>query len=152
MSQLLDLPVPTKVKLGALWAATMSCYIYCDYFQLYTPGKLAEMQAGKMGPLGPATQGVLLGTGILMAVPSVMIFLSVALPARANRIVNIVVGAFYTLLLGMIAASAGWLFYRFFAVLEAILTAVVVGIAWRWPRPDRHADLLLDERRGVTSH
>ena len=152
MSQLLDLPVPTKVKLSALWAATMSCYIYCDYFQLYAPGKLAEMQAGKMGPLGPVTQGVLLGTGVLMAVPSVMIFLSVALPARANRIINIVVGAFYTLLLGMIASSAGWHFYRFFAVLEAILTAIVVAIAWRWPTSDHHADLLHGERRGETFH
>lgn len=136
MSRLLDVPVPTKIRLSALWAATMSCYIYCDYFHLYTPGKLAEMQAGKMGPLGDATQGVLLGTAVLMAVPSVMIFLSVALPARANRILNILVGAFYTLLLALIVVAGRWYFYTFFAALEVILTALVVGIAWKWPKAD----------------
>lgn len=134
MSRLEDLPVQIKVKLGALWASTMSCYIYCDYFQLYMPGKVEEIQAGQMGPLGAVTQGVLLGTSVLMAIPSSMIFLSVALPARANRPVNLVVGAFYTLLLALIAFTSGWYFYRLFATLEAILTALVVWYAWKWPR------------------
>ena len=35
---------PTKVKLAALWASTMFCYVYGDYFGLYLPGKLAAKQ------------------------------------------------------------------------------------------------------------
>ena len=136
MSQLLDSPVPVKIKLAALWAATMSCYIYCDYFQLYIPGKLGEIQAGRMGPLGAVTQGVLLGTAILMAIPSLMIFLSVALPARANRALNLIAGTLYTLLLALIFFVSSWYFYRFFAALEVILTALVVRSAWKWPRTE----------------
>lgn len=34
---------PTKVKLAALWASTMFCYIYCDYFGLYVAGTVNEM-------------------------------------------------------------------------------------------------------------
>lgn len=136
MPKLVDAPVPPKLKLAALWASTMSCYIYCDYFQLYVPGKLAGMQAGQMGPLGPVTQQVLLGTAVLMAIPSLMIFLAVALPARANRAVNVVVGTLYTLLLGLICFSSSWHFYRFFAGLEAALTALVVWTAWRWPKAE----------------
>src|SRR5262245_897342 len=83
-----DLPVHTKVKLAALWASTMFCYIYCDYFELYVPGKLDSMLQGKMGPLGAVTQEVLLGTAILMAIPSLMVFLSLALSARITRILN----------------------------------------------------------------
>lgn len=134
MAALSDAPVNIKVKLATLWAATMSCYIYCDYFALYIPGKLQSMLDGSMGPLGKVTQDVLLGTSVLMAVPSLMIVLSVVLPARANRLLNLVVGAAYTALLALLAWTAGWNFYKFFAVLEAILTATAVRLAWRWPR------------------
>ena len=70
MSQLSDLTIHTKLKLSALWASTMFCYIYCDYFQLYVPGKLKSMLQGEMEPLGAVTQEILMGTSILMAIPS----------------------------------------------------------------------------------
>lgn len=134
MNQLINSPIPTKLKLSALWASTMFCYIYCDYFELYTRGKLQSMLQGDMGPLGSATQGVLMGLSVMMAVPSLMVFLSVALPARYNKLLNIVVGAFFTLLMALLSYSAGWYFYKFFAGIETILTALVVWYAWRWPK------------------
>jgi glycerol-3-phosphate acyltransferase PlsY len=112
----------------------MFCYIYCDYFELYAPGKLDSMLQGNIGPLGATTQGVLLGTSLLMAVPSLMIALSVALPARYNRIVNIVIGAFFTLLLVLLTYSSAWYFYKVFAAIETVLTASVVRYAWKWPK------------------
>lgn len=134
MSQLLDVSVPNKVKLCALWASTMFCYIYCDYFAFYIPGKLESVLEGRMGPLGAVTQQVLMGTAVLMAVPSLMVFLSVALPAKPNRILNIAFGAFYTLLMALLAYAADWYFYKFFAAIEAALTAWIVWYAWNWPR------------------
>lgn len=128
-----DVPVSTRVQLAALWASTMSCYIYCDYFALYIPGKLDGMLRGDMGPLGAVSQATLMGTSLLMAVPSLMIAFSVLSPARLNRLVNIVVGASYTLLLALLAYASAWYFYRFFAALEAVLTAIVVARAWTWP-------------------
>lgn len=138
MSQLSDLVVHTKVKLAALWASVMSCYIYCDYFELFVPGKLESIRQGRIGPLA-VSQGALLGTAIMMAIPSLMIFMSVALPARHGRILNIVFGVLYTLLLAAIAATAQWYFYRFFAALEAALTGLAVWYAWKWPRVERDA-------------
>lgn len=132
MSTLVDAPIDTKVQLSALWASTMCCYIYCDYFALYIPGKLESITRGEMGPLGAVTQATLLGTSMLMAVPSLMIALSVVLPARPNRLINLIVGAFYALLLGVLAYGASWHFYRFFAVVEALLAAVVMVRAWKW--------------------
>ena len=134
MNPLSDLPVPTKLKLSALWASTMFCYIYCDYFELYTPRKLEGILQGTMGPLGAVTQESLMGTSILMAIPSLMVFLSVALPARYNKILNIVFGAIFTLLMALLTYAAGWYFYRFFALIETVLTALVVWYAWKWPR------------------
>ena len=63
-----DIRIHVKMKLSALWVSVMLCYIYGDYFGLYEPGKLQGMLEGKMGPLGPTTQGVLLGTAILLRI------------------------------------------------------------------------------------
>ena len=134
MNQLLDIPVPTKLKLSALWASTMFCYLYCDYFELYTPGKLQSMQQGDLGPMGSVTQGLLIGLSLMMAIPSLMVVLSVALPARYNKPLNIVVGGLFTVLLAFITYSSEWYFYQLFAGIEALLTALIVRYAWTWPK------------------
>lgn len=128
-----DFQVPVKVKLSALWTAVMFCYVYGDYFGLYRPGQLQSMLAGKMEPLGPTTQGVLLGTSLMLAIPGVMVFLSLALKPVVNRWTNIALGTLYTLI--MLATMPGaWAFYIFFGIVEVVLTALVVWYAWHWPR------------------
>ena len=79
-----DARIPVQIKLAALWTSTMFCYLYADYFGLYVPGALHKTLDGIIEPLGPTTQNVLLGTSLMMAIPSVMIFLSVALKPAAN--------------------------------------------------------------------
>jgi len=127
-----DVPVNVKMKLSALWASVMFCYIYADYFGLYVPGKLQHMLEGRMGPLGATTQGVLLGTSAVMAIPSVMIVLSLTLKPRLNRTLNLLFGALYTAII--LVTMWEWAFYIFFGVIEVALTALVVWTAWRWPR------------------
>lgn len=128
-----DTRIPTRAKLSALWASVMFCYVYGDYFELYVPGKLQEMLQGEMA-LGTVTQQVLLGTSIVMAVPSLMVFLSLALAPAVSRWLNIAVGLFYTGIMLLILADGAWAFYMFFAVIEIVLTLLVVWHAWRWPR------------------
>lgn len=134
MSQLSEFTVNTKIKLGFLWASVMFCYIYCDYFELYTPEKLQTMIQGDMGFLGTVSQGVLLGVSLMMLLPSLMVFLSVVLPARYSRALNIVVGCLFTAMLALLAYMADWYFYKMFAAVEAVLTMVIVWQAWTWPR------------------
>lgn len=129
-----DAPVSVRVKLSLLWASVMLCYIYCDYFELYVPGKLQKMLDGLIGPLGAVTQGVLFGTAVMMAIPSLLVFLSVALPATFSRLANIVLGIVYSLIMLMVVLSPAWVFYRFFGVLEMALTMLIVWYAWTWPR------------------
>jgi len=145
-SALVDAPVPTRQKLSAAWAAVMFCYIYADYFELYVPGKLQGMLAGRMEPLGAVNQGLLVGTGVMLMLPSLMILLSLVLPARASRWANIVVGAVYTAIQILVASRSGWSFYVGFGVVEALLTAWVVASAWRWPRSAALAPALVAAR------
>ena len=135
-----DTKVPVRFKLAALWTSVMFCYVYGDYFQLYKPGKLQDMLNGEMG-LGEVTQGMLVGTTILMAVPSLMIFLSLVLPAVVSRWLNVGAGLFYTAIMLLILSNGAWAFYMLFATIEVILTLLVVCYAWSWPRQPRDATL-----------
>jgi hypothetical protein len=127
-----EIKVHVKFKLSALWSSVMFCYIYGDYFQLYQPGQLQAMIAGKMA-FFVITQGVLLGMAAVMAIPSVMVFLSLVLPPRVNRWANIILGAVYTVIM-ILVIQGGWHFYVFFGLIEITLTALIVWYAWTWPK------------------
>ena len=124
--------VNVRVKLALLWAVTMFCYVYGDYFELYVPGKLQEMIGGQLA-FGPATQGALVGTSILLIVPALMVVLSAMLSPRVCRVVNIALGVFYALVMA-VAMQGAWYFYKLFGVVEIVLTLSIAWQAWRWPR------------------
>lgn len=91
-----EVKINVKMKLSALWAALMFLYIYADHFSLFRTGQIEEMMAGRMGPF-PVTQSSLLTASILMIIPAVMVFLSLALKSKVDRWVNIILGVLYTL-------------------------------------------------------
>lgn len=127
-----DIKVHVRFKLSALWAALMFCYIYGDYFGLYVPGKLQGMLGGK-GPIGPVSEGTLVATALLLAVPGLMVFLSLALSPRFCRWANIVLGVFYTAIM-LLTMPGAWWFYITLGVIEVALSLLIVVHAWRWPR------------------
>lgn len=69
-----------QIRLSGLWVALMLTYLLGDMLRIYSgdfrPGELAGMKA---------TQGLWLGIAVLMAVPIVMLVLSLDLDQRANR-------------------------------------------------------------------
>ena len=130
-SALEDIRIPVKVKLSALWTAVMLCYIYGDIFGFFKSGTIGDIVAGKTGAFG--TQDGLLAAALLMAVPSVMVFLSLALMPQASRYANIVLGLICTLVIAATMPGA-WMFYMALGIVEAALTLSIVWHAWRWPR------------------
>ena len=128
-----DIRIHVKFKLFALWTSVMFCYIYGDYFELYQPGKLQAMLTGRMA-LGAVSQGVLLGVAAVMVIPSLMGFLSLVLPPRVNRWLNIIFGVAYTVIV-ILAIQGSWHFYIFFGLIEITLTALIAWYAWTWPKP-----------------
>jgi hypothetical protein len=133
------LPVPVRYKLAALWTSTMFCFVYGDYFELYVPGKLEDMIDGQMA-VGPVTQGLLDGTAVVMVIPSLMIALSVLLPAVVCRFLNVGAGLLYAVIMSIILLGRPWVFYSLFAVTEIILTLAVAWHAWRWRQQHNEAD------------
>jgi len=128
-----DLPADTRSKLAALWTSTTLCYLYCDYLALYAPGKLQGMLQGQMGPLGAVTPGVLLGTSAFMAIPCLMVAISLVASPRLNRWANIGAGVLFTAIMALILPGR-WGFYQLWGALEMLLTLTIVVLAMRWPR------------------
>jgi hypothetical protein len=125
-----DVKVNLKIKLSALWAAVMFLYVYADIFQFYVPGFIEEIIAGD-APIG--SQASILGASILMVIPSVMVFLSLFLPAKANRMANIIVGLAQSGLMITTFLLPSEVFYYFLGTVEIMITLLIVWLAWNWP-------------------
>ena len=90
-----------------------------------------EVMAGRMGPF-PVTQASLLQASILMLIPAVMVFLSLALKPKVGRWVNIILGVLYTAVnIGNLVGET-WAFYILYGIVEMALTLLIVGYAWKW--------------------
>ncbi|QWT20853.1 hypothetical protein KPL74_02305 [Bacillus sp. NP157] len=133
MAKLEDVRVPVRLRLAGLWTSLMFCYVYGDYFGLFEHGHLQDMIAGNFGPLGPTTAGVLVGVSLMMAVPALMVFGSMVLPAGVARWANIVLGVAYAAIMALTMPGAAP-FYVVLAVIEIGLSLGTVATAWRWPR------------------
>ena len=127
-----DIKIHVKLKLAFLWASVMFCFIYGDYFGLYVPGQLKGMLDGQ-GPLGPTSQSSLAIVAALLAIPGLMVFLSVALAPSVSRWLNIVFGLLYTLFV-LITMPGAWAFYILMSIIEVLLTVLIVWYAWTWPK------------------
>ena len=133
-NELVDFRINVKFKLSALWASVMFCYIYGDYFALYPPHQIQELISGKTRLDEPMK---LFAASILMTIPSLMIFLSLALKANLNRWLNIIFGTIFTAIMVLIAISSSgswWTFYIFLAIVESVVTLLIVWHAWNWPK------------------
>lgn len=130
-----DIKINIKFKLSALWTSVMFCYIYGDFFTLFVPGRIKNLMDGHSG-LGPTTPVTLLAFAVLMTVTILMIFLSLVMKPKTNRLANISIGIFNTviMILVIITSLDKWMmFYIYLAFLEIILTSSIVWQAWTWP-------------------
>jgi hypothetical protein len=129
-----DVKVNVKVKLALLWVALIFFYIYNDVFSLFQPGHVAELVGGQLEGI-QFTQELLFGAAILMALPSFMVFLSLTLPAKANRLVNIIVGIFHIVVLVSTLLVPGdlWAYYALYMIFEAVFIVLIIWHAWKWP-------------------
>lgn len=132
-----DIKVSVKLKLATLWASFMFLYAYVDYFHLYMPGSIKDILEGKVFVFD-ISYGFLLIVMILVTIPTLMIFLSVALPAKVNRWTNIIVATTFIPYMLFNLAGEAWLHMYFAAVVEVVLLCLIICSAWKWPRMEKH--------------
>ena len=128
-----DFKVNIKIKISVLWASVTLCYLYGEYFELYVSGKTGGLLNGHNLLDSPQK---LLAASVLLAIPAVMVFLSVILAPKINRVLNIAFGCLFTGIMLLIAVTSleSWkAFYVFLAILESVITAMITWYAWKWP-------------------
>ena len=135
-TELEDVKINVKMKLSALWVAAMFLYVYADLRGFYETGVIEGLIAGELG-FFQINQVFLLVSAIIMAIPSVMVFLSLTLKAKLNRWANIILGIIYTgiILITMLMPGV-WAHYYFVGIIEVVLTALIVWYAWNWPKQE----------------
>jgi uncharacterized membrane protein len=129
-----DITVNVKIKLSALWASVTLCYLYGDYFELYIPKKVDGLISGDNILASPTK---LFLASLLLAIPALMVCLSIILKPTINKWLNIAFGIFFTAIMLLIATTSltPWrTFYVFLAIVESIITSLIVWYAWKWPK------------------
>jgi hypothetical protein len=131
-----DLRMPVQAKLAAAWTSFMFLYIYVDYFHLYKPGAIDQIRGGVIFGLDitPTLLTIFLA---LIAIPALMVMLSMTLPARVNRAIHLVVATLYIPVSVFNAVGESWdwaFFYGLSIGLEVLLLAFILRSAWTWPR------------------
>ena len=134
LTALEDRQFPVQAKLAAAWTSFMFLYIYVDYLHLYKPGAIDDILVGVVWEFD-ISQTFVVSALTSVAIPILMILLSMTLPARANRTLNLVVASLYIPYSAFNLAGGSWIyFYGLGVVLEVLLLAFILRAAWTWPR------------------
>ena len=122
--------VDVRIRMAALWATTMMIFAYVDLFSLFRPDFRAALDEGKVFVFDVG-QPFLLGATVYVIIPSLMIYLSLVMPRRLNRIVSISLAGIYAItILG--GAIGEWNYYVLGSAVEFVLLALVIRHSWTW--------------------
>lgn len=128
-----DIKINLKLKLASMWTSFMLLYIYVDYLHLYMPDKIADILKGRVFKFD-ITEGFLIVATASMIIPALMIFLSVALPAKINRWANIITASLYIPYMLFNLVGETWIHMVIAAIVEVILLLLIIRYAFKWPR------------------
>jgi hypothetical protein len=129
-------PVPLQAKLAAAWTSLMFFVTCIDYFHLYQPGAIDQIRGGGIFEFD-ITPTLLTIFVVFIGIPALMVMLSMALPARANRATNLVVASLYipAMVFNAAGVSSDWAFYYALHIgIEVLILAFILRSAWTWPR------------------
>ncbi len=127
-----SLKVNVKVKLAALWTSFMFLYTYVDYFHLYMPGTLEDILAGKVFIFDISVVFLLIAM-FFVIIPVLMIFLSLALPDKVNRRINIIIAILYIPYMLFNLVGLAWIHMYLAAAAEVALLCLIIWYSWKWP-------------------
>ncbi|MFG2833552.1 DUF6326 family protein [Streptomyces zaomyceticus] len=126
--------ISVRAKLAAAWTSFMFLYVYVDILAFFKPGVIDDIEAGVVWEFD-ISQTLLTVFLALMAIPILMVVLSMTLPARANRTTNLIVASVQVPFAAFNAVGESWTyFYGLGVALEVIVLALILRYAWTWPR------------------
>jgi hypothetical protein len=130
-----DTKIDVKLVLSALWISMLIVFAYVDIFGFLRADILRAALDGKVAAMGiTIDQMFLVFTTVYILIPTLMVFLSLVLRPRVNRIVNIVVALVYAVSIIALCIGEEWVYYLLGSAVEVVLLVAIVRTAWTWPR------------------
>lgn len=117
----------TKIKLSALWTVVMLNIAFADIVGFIHPGTLEKIIDGSFG--FPVTPELLLVFSVFIEIPLVMIFLSLVLSNKINRLLNTIAVILTTLF--VVGGGSATYSYFFFAVVEIASMLAIMWFVWK---------------------
>ena len=134
-TELQDTRVDRKVVLSGLWISMLFVFAYVDIFGFWRADVIDGALAGEVPGVGfQIDQTFLTLTTLYVVVPSLMIVVSLAAPARVNRLANVVVSLLYVATIVATLIGETWVYYFLGSAVEIVLLLTVARTAWTWPR------------------
>ncbi|NLC03035.1 MAG: hypothetical protein GX787_01995 [Tissierellia bacterium] len=135
IQEIQDSKIQLPMLLSKLWIFLSLNYILSDLLSNMEMSVLRGLLEGNIGGI-PMTQGFLLLAGISLEIPFIMVVLSVVLPYKANRRINI--GAATLMIIYQLASffigSDTTLHYIFFSAIEILGNFLILVLAVRWKK------------------
>jgi len=128
--------VNVRIKISALWTSMLFVFIYVDHYSLLRADIRDDIEAGKMSGF-TINQSFLLIVTAYIAIPALMVFLSLILRPRVDRIANIALGVVYALTIIAGAIGEQNYYYILGSAIEVMSLAAIVYYAWTWPKEAR---------------
>ena len=131
MSRILE---DVRIKLSILWVARMLTGLQGDVIRYMEPGMLEDIIAGTLD--FPMTEDMLALMAVMMLIPIFMVFLSVELPYKPNRWLNIIVAITFIIIDGIGFIIPRPLYENIMGIGYVVFCALIVWFAWKWQKSE----------------
>jgi Family of unknown function (DUF6326) len=125
--------IGVRLKISALWVATLFLFAYGDIFGFFAPGQIEEVVGGEISGI-EITQAFLFGVSVYIAIASAMVFLSLVLRPSVNRWTNIGLPILYIVSIVASAIGETYAYYLLLSIVESMSLLLIIWYAWTWPR------------------
>jgi hypothetical protein len=121
-----------QITISALWVAVMLSSLMGDVLRFYEPGIIKQIIAGEVEGMQQTHRGLLV-SATFMAIPIVMVVLSMTLNYNANRWANIIFSIFFfgfTLIWLLVKPPPAYKILL--GSVGLVCNALIVWYAWKW--------------------
>ena len=121
------------IRISALWVAVMLSSLMGDVLRFYEPGIIEQIIAGEVDGMQMTRKGLLLSS-IFMAIPIVMVFLSLTLQYPVNRWANIIfsIFVFCFTLIWLLVLKIKSTYKIFLGSVGLVFNALIIWHAYMW--------------------
>lgn len=133
--ELLDTMVDRKIVLSGLWITVLFVFAYIDIFGFWRADILnGALQGAVSGTTIDVDQAFLVSATAYVLVPSLLVIASLLMPAKINRLTNIVISLLWFISVVVTVLGESWSYYILGSVTELLLLLSITYCAWTWPK------------------